>query len=1467
MLICFAQAALATSYSWTGSGGDSRWNRSTNWSPNGIPTSGDTVTIASGAATHQPGLDTNRAIGKFTMTSGTLNLSTWTLNITGKADFNGGTIQGTATDALQPRGTYAIFAGTTFDAQVNAQCGYIQLDGSTFNKVSWLEMTSSTDGLGNGGNTFTKKVTIKNNSSASFRIAGTYANTFSDTAIFINTSSRELRASDKGKTAFNGNIYVNSTSGPVNFGGSGGDTATLASGKIITVGSTGFSSGTLLLQRFIQSGSTAQTVSLTGSAIFNTVNSIFNGKLTVTSPSVLVKETKFYDTLSVTQTGGTNAASSGGNLFDKKVTITNHGSANLQFATDAGDTFNADVVFFTDSTGYLYPCCSDTNYVKGNLTATGSNISFKTGTGVVRFSGTADQVVSGSATLLFKHVSMNKTSGMVTLSKDIEIEGNLQFVKGVLISDTTNLVKMLAGSSVSGASDSSFVDGPVKKIGNTSFVFPVGSFIHYRPLSITAPGSSTDAFLAQYFDAGQIQGDSLDTTLTEVSPCNNWLFLRKNGSSNVSISLPWDTSYCSVFDTTYMHLAFWNDTIWKDKGHGTFSGTAASGKMTSGAAVSNYGYFTLATTVPSPPDCSTGYYSLILTGNSTGFSSQYNNNSNILITGTFTINAASTFTLYGCQNVYLHPTAVIMIASGSTLNIIKSRLQACETMWQYIEIDGSTAHLNVYQSTIADAENAIWSHNGGVYTINSRTHLNKNWKGIVIDSYGAHTGTVNSCYFECAAVPGGNQPATLLYPHLTFRTSRGIEVSDVTNITFGTSASQAVDVIFFYMDRGIDATGSTFNVYNCNFDKIDNIGYGIYAKTTSGNFTVNVGGASNTSCIFKGCSTGILVLGNLPNGAGYTPTINYNYFDTPGNAIVISNILNKTINCNYNEINYFGNGIAVNNCIRSTINIEHNNLNAPNNVFFTTYNLGNYGTTGISVLNNVKRRAIVNVNHNWITNTRTGIYASLISSTSLANFVVSYNHVYFQISYDDLTNNLPMPRVHHAIQLDQCNYADVTFNTVERLPATPFPSTTSDLSEWDRIYGIQLNNVNNSEVHCNELDYTSSGVNVRSVCNNTMLHENTFNECARGVDLGYMIVYNGGPSGTPVTINSQIDPFPPYGIGTHDTWNVDDANPGDMLRVCGMNTPTKQYRYLNTIPYYGTPTDPYFPWNLYCPLGANGSGATMVATPVPAEANSCVSLAAFSRDTIIGDIVWDTIVYSDFASHRRYMQINNAYRLLDEDTAARLNLHDGKDSMYAAFYYNIAASNIGKYHTIEKLIDDENYEDAAGILAEITDTCDMEEYRHIVLDIYLNKIVPGEELSEGELSDLDYIAHLCILEGGTAVSEARSMLGIQVNDSCIVEEERMASPFTSQEISEFNDDRYCYFAISPNPAHEVLLMNYNQQGTLSIFDVTGRKMKEVNLPVKHGNYSLSIHDLTAGLYFYSYKLLAGKSKTGKFVKE
>src|SRR5262249_14999631 len=137
------------------------WNASTSWSPAGIPTAGDDVTIQAGQVitmNSTPGACNNLTI------SGTLTwVSAKTLNVAGNLILNsGGAITGTATGVLNVAGTFTAAAGT----ETIGQNTMTITSGSTFNGV--VTYTSAT-----GAQTFTGSVTMNSGSGITFNAART----------------------------------------------------------------------------------------------------------------------------------------------------------------------------------------------------------------------------------------------------------------------------------------------------------------------------------------------------------------------------------------------------------------------------------------------------------------------------------------------------------------------------------------------------------------------------------------------------------------------------------------------------------------------------------------------------------------------------------------------------------------------------------------------------------------------------------------------------------------------------------------------------------------------------------------------------------------------------------------------------------------------------------------------------------------------------------------------------------------------------------------------------------------------------------------------------------------------------------------------------------------------------------------------------------------------------------------------
>jgi len=517
----------AINYTWLGN--STSFADSNNWSPAGIPIDSiDNITISSG--TYNLVLDQNRKITNLTLSSKTIDLNGYSLTVYGIATMTSGTV--TDGDFIA-RGNLAAFNGTLMDCTVDANCGYIRLSGSTFNEVADFTDQGVATGNGTGGCTFNEDVTITHNGTLTyFTLGGTTGDTFNGNVTITNNSNREINIATNGNTAFNGNVILNSTSNGGILIGSTSGISTLASGKTISIGGSGFAADYLTLRNFTQNGSTAQTLTLTSTAVVNIVSSTFNGNLTVSSPGFLLKNSTFNGTTYFTRTATSgNHQSDGGNTFNNSVTVNNSGSSGrIRWATITRDVFNGNATFNSTGGQDVQIAYSGDNLFAGDITINSNKVVFNTASGKVTFTGGNSQTLNGSYNFPFKKLAINKSASHVTSNTTLSVDDTLTLVSGNLITTSSYLLTMKHGSTASGASNSSFVSGPVKKVGNTVFIFSIGSGTTYRPVEITAPSSASDAFTAEYFDTTQVLGSTMDTTLNYISNCGYWSLVRTTGS-------------------------------------------------------------------------------------------------------------------------------------------------------------------------------------------------------------------------------------------------------------------------------------------------------------------------------------------------------------------------------------------------------------------------------------------------------------------------------------------------------------------------------------------------------------------------------------------------------------------------------------------------------------------------------------------------------------------------------------------------------------------------------------------------------------------------------------------------------------------------------------------------------------------------------------------------------------------------
>ncbi len=314
-----------------------------------------------------------------------------------------------------------------------------------------------------------------------------------------------------------------------------------------------------------------------------------NGTL-IASPT----STILFDNASVTHTisGSVTGTNRFGNLTINKT----GGSVQLAASTNfeiAGNftTMNATSILNVNN-----------NYLKigGNFN-TASNVTL-TNCPTIEFNGVIPQTFTNTAgTHALTNVVMNNTSSGITLtgtaSSNMVLSGALTLTNGVIYTATTPILIMNAGSTATSGSASSFVDGPMQKIGNTAFVFPVGdAFNRWMRIAMTAPTTSS-TFQAQYFYTPYSTLTPMAVTptpvLNNVSAIEYWQFDRIAGTGNASLTLYWQNASssginsCAALQGGDLVVARWNGSAWENRSNTITGGITGSCVGTSAGTVTS----------------------------------------------------------------------------------------------------------------------------------------------------------------------------------------------------------------------------------------------------------------------------------------------------------------------------------------------------------------------------------------------------------------------------------------------------------------------------------------------------------------------------------------------------------------------------------------------------------------------------------------------------------------------------------------------------------------------------------------------------------------------------------------------------------------------------------------------------------------------------------------------------------------
>jgi hypothetical protein len=222
--------------------------------------------------------------------------------------------------------------------------------------------------------------------------------------------------------------------------------------------------------------------------------------------------------------------------------------------------------------------------VGGNWTVSGA-ATFTEGTGTLTLNGANAQTLTNPSGETFNNLIINNTFGtrpQITLNNATIINGLFTLTQGVVATSTSALLTLVDGATTNGGDADSYVDGPIRKIGNDAFVFPTGDNAIWARIGISAPATVTTEFTAQYFDANY-GNESTDGTFNDESDVEYWTLDRAVTADGVRVTLFWENNVRSKINsaTADLIVARFTGALWTNQGQSAIASAGATGNVTS----------------------------------------------------------------------------------------------------------------------------------------------------------------------------------------------------------------------------------------------------------------------------------------------------------------------------------------------------------------------------------------------------------------------------------------------------------------------------------------------------------------------------------------------------------------------------------------------------------------------------------------------------------------------------------------------------------------------------------------------------------------------------------------------------------------------------------------------------------------------------------------------------------------------
>jgi hypothetical protein len=648
-----------------------------------------------------------------------------------------------------------------------------------------------------------------------------------------------------------------------------------------------------------------------------------------------------------------------------------------------------------------------------------------------------------------------------------------------------------------------------------------------------------------------------------------------------------------------------------------------------------------------------------------------------------------------------------------------------------------------------------------------------------------------------------------------------IQLNNVEEIQIGSAGSanpQNYTNTFLNAQFGVNATNSKATIINNEFESINLdpnnpanctiCGSCIYFENTDNvDRELIIGGPYDNSNSwtdflknqFTNSKTGILTRGD------HITTIQSNTF----------NELYQGIRCNrnfeniiINEENSFSEtkfGVILFN-VRGDIVVDGNVFNDPG---IGTGNPSFY-RTAISVQNPVSTNRLsndVSITNNSISDYRIGIHGINSRMTGITGNDIQFN----------IDDPAKLTNIHSGIWLQQCSGAFVAENTIANSTFMP------DLG----FRGIDIENSQSCDLNCNSITNIGIGMNFDAHCDHTDLRLNILKDFDIGVNLNNALIDLN--QGSYLATDKAWD----------NKWSMESNNDYTFKvagQLIGIQTPINWYHQ-----------GPDQESNIYSPKLFEGQ----IIFPDAGETTSiisCTSNTVNSGNRIVefGPIIGDSASYQEYSEENTYLARTIAFTAMKLDSTI-VYQGDSLDSDFEAFLERYDSTNIGKFYTVESLIEREP-DSAIAVVQAITPENDIELY---LKEYYQRELDIAERGYELLAADSAYFLERTVgipTTNGEVYYHALGNLFIEQHIPLV--SSRIGHQPQLQPSSDVNKSKSELIA-SPNPTTGQLKLQLSNQSVkisfVEIYNSLGKLV--INKTVDNNEYQLDMTPYSQGIYY------------------